>query len=114
MSIATIKKAIEDARAAYGKDSTWVKSQAVKTKQAELSAAITEGAQPCPLCKQVPHGIEQPAAGGKSVEYEIGCLGCKPIKHTDGTMRRPAVRGGLLAKHAVEAWNAGPDHWLKT
>ena len=83
----------------------------IKALRGELQAVLTEGAQPCPLCGQKPHGMEQPTA--KGVEYEIGCLGCKPFKHKDGTTRRPAVRGGLLPKHAVEAWNAGPDFWLK-
>lgn len=69
-------------------------SDAVKECRKALSACITEGAEPCPDCKVLPHGMEQPK--GDSVEYEVGCLACGK-----------SVRGGLLPKHAVEAWNEG-------
>jgi hypothetical protein len=87
-------------------------SMAVKDVSREVSAAITLGCEPCPGCQQVPHGMEQPGRRG-AFEYEIGCLGCKPFDHTDGTRREYRVRGGLMPSHAVDAWNAGPDLWLK-
>jgi len=111
MSISESKKRLEAARSAYHKAPTREARELINVAMKELSSTIADGAEPCPLCGQKPHGMEQPTA--KGVEFEIGCLGCKPIKHTDGTTRRPAVRGGLLPRHAVEAWNAGPDFWLK-
>lgn len=85
-------------------------SAAVKALQAELSAAICEGANPCPDCGGAPHGIEQPRIGG-GVEYEVGCTRCGWFLHTDDTPRDHGARGGLLPRHAVEAWNEGPDYW---
>lgn len=116
-TIKDVKKAIADAVAAYHKivhssPAADVKkaSDVVKGLRAELSAIITEGAKPCPMCKEQPFGMEQP--NGRSTEFEIGCLGCKPIEHEDGTIREPRVRGGMVPAHAVEAWNGGPDFWL--
>ncbi|MDB4997483.1 MAG: hypothetical protein JWM74_4915 [Myxococcaceae bacterium] len=85
-------------------------SDVVKQLRAEIVALITKGAQVCPICKNPPHGIEHPREKG-GAEYEIGCLVCKPIKHDDGTIRQPRVRGGMLPQHAVDAWNSGPDFW---
>lgn len=70
---------------------------AVKTAMAEFAAKMVEGAEPCPKCGAMPHGIEQPRRDGRGCEYEIGCLACKGER----------VRGGLMPSHAVEAWNAG-------
>jgi hypothetical protein len=87
-------------------------SVAVEDLQKAISASITEGAMPCPKCKVMPLGMEHPTGRG-GVEFEIGCLTCKPFVHDDGTKRQCRTRGGSMAKHAVEAWNEGPDCWLK-
>lgn len=115
-----IKKKIDDARAKYHEivhtaTAAEVKkaSDVVKAAQKELSEAICEGANACSGCSHPPHGLEQPNGRG-GVEYEIGCVsGCKPVTAEDGTVRQRRVRGGLMPKHAVDAWNAGPDFWLK-
>lgn len=86
-------------------------SVVIKCCSEAVSSAITMGCEPCPGCKEPPHGMEQPGKRG-TCEYEIGCLSCKPFTHTDGTRREYRVRGGLLPSHAVDAWNAGPDFWL--
>lgn len=88
-------------------------ADAAKAAGLAFTAAITEGAKPCPFCAKHPHGIEQPRSGGDGYEYEIGCLTCPPFKYADGTMRQVRVRGGLLPRHAVDAWNEGPDNWIK-
>lgn len=80
--------------------------------QKELSAMIADGAKACDGCGNVPMGLEHPTKHG-GVEYEIGCITCPPFEHTDGTVRECRVRGGMLPRHAVEAWNEGPDMWLK-
>src|SRR5688572_10977078 len=54
---------------------------AVKKLQAELSAAITEGAQPCPDCGAAPHGMIQPR-GIDGIEFEVGCTNCRWFLHT--------------------------------
>ena len=69
-------------------------SNAVKAARKAISDAICEGAEPCPTCGTAPIGIEQPRGRG-GVEFEIGCPVCRDMK----------VRGGMLPKHAVEAWN---------
>lgn len=87
----------------------------VKAAQNALQAAMTAGAAPCPICGTHPAAIEQPSSSGGS-EFEIGCPNesCRhPIKHTDGSTRHICVRGGMLPKHAVETWNAGPGYWMK-
>lgn len=86
-------------------------SKLVRELQADLSAELTQGANPCPFCGQAPHGIEHPSAAGGFV-YEVGCLTCKPFRHTDGTNRWARCKGGLIPSQTVEAWNAGPDYWL--
>lgn len=120
MDISDLKRQIEEARAAYQAIANTAPaadvraaSQKVKAAQAALTAALIDGATPCPHCDEMPHGLEHPTGKG-GVEYEVGCLTCKPFLHTDGTWRAHRVRGGLLPKHAVEAWNAGPDYWMKT
>lgn len=110
--IAAIKQDLADAKDAYlllteGEEPVAdqrAASGAVKELQRELSEAITDGADPCPLCGQRPHGIEHQVARGRrvGVEYEIGCLGCV-VDPSDP--ERVSVRGGLLPRHAVEAWN---------
>lgn len=103
--------ALADTGTAKARDAA---SDAVHDAQKALSDAIADGAKPCPFCKVIPHGIEHVAARGRAigVEYEIGCLGCPSFVHTDGTKRMPYVRGGTLPRHAVDAWNEGPDSWM--
>jgi hypothetical protein len=79
-------------------------SDRVKAARAALSTAICDGAKPCPSCGAAPHGIEQPRASSKGengVEYEVGCISCADHR----------VRGGLLPRHAVEAWNEAVEAW---
>ena len=85
-------------------------SQAVRDLQAAIALLISDGAKPCPGCGQHPFGMEQPRKDG-GTEFEIGCLSCKPFKWRDGTVREYRVRGGLVPRHAVDAWNEGPDCW---
>lgn len=82
-------------------------SIAVERLQAELSAAIAEGAHPCPNCGRAAHGMRQPDG------FEVGCTNCGWFRHTDGTIRDHGARGGMLPRHAVETWNEGPDFWKK-
>lgn len=119
MDIAKIKADLGAALAAYREIANTAPapqvleaSRKARALQEALSAAISEGANPCPDCGAQPHGMEQPT-GKSGVEYEIGCLACGQFEHTDGTLRWHRVRGGMLPKHAVEAWNAGPDFWMK-
>ncbi len=98
-NIETLKSALALALAearALGDGSTEAErhaaTQAVTAAQEALSSALAEGAKHCPLCKVPPIGIEQPTAKGR--EYEVGCRKCG--------LR---VSGGLLPRHAVEAWN---------
>ncbi len=86
----------------------------IEALQKMMSDLITSGAEPCPRCGTKPVGMIQPGNGGRSDEYEVGCTVCPPFKHHDGSFRDHRVRGGLLPSHAVEVWNAGADHWLKT
>jgi hypothetical protein len=110
-NIGTLRALISEAKAAYLKAETRDNHLQVKSLQSQLSAAITEGAEACPKCGNAPVGIEHQTI--KGAEYEVGCMSCPPFAHTDGTTRRPAARGGLLPKHTVEAWNAGPDYWVR-
>lgn len=122
MDIKEAKKALEAAQSHYlaiesaapAKDRAEASAK-VKDARAAIMAAITEGALPCPISGLPPIGMEQPSSSGRGFEYEIGSgfHGVKPFRHSDGSIREPRVRGGLLPKHAVEAWNAGPDYWLK-
>lgn len=87
-------------------------SDAVKATKAAIAAKITEGAKPCPKCGTHPHGMMQ-QTGRNGATFEIGCINCGPFKHDDGSVRQFRVRGGLLPRHAVEAWNGGADFWMK-
>ena len=62
----------------------------IEELMAELSGFITKGANPCPQCGNLPHGIAQPDY------YEVGCLVDKGV-HSKG--RTP--------ERTVEAWNRG-------
>lgn len=117
-AIDEIKKSITEAREAYQAicntapiDEVRAASRKVKELQAKLSWEITKGAKPCPKCGERPHGLEQP--GPKNATYEVGCIGCNPFLHSDGTVREFRAIGGLLPRHTVEAWNEGPSAWSR-
>lgn len=116
MKFKEAKSALEAALADYRATSNPTAAQntehtaKIKAARKAVSDAITEGAMPCPGCGERPHGMEQPTV--KSKEFELGCLSCKPFIHEDGTGRAFRVRGGLMPRHAVEAWNEGPDLWM--
>lgn len=120
-TINEIKKQIDEAQGKYLSlvhtapgNEVRAASAKVKELQRQLSAEIVKGAKPCPGCDQLPHGLEQPRGKGNA-EFEIGCVsGCKPFVHTDGTVRERRVRGGMIPKHAVDAWNEGPDFYVKS
>jgi rubredoxin len=117
-TITEIKKQIEDARAKYQEivhsapaPEVKAASDVVKALQQQLSDAICEGAKPCPDCGAPPHGMEQPRLGGGGFEFEIGCTICGWFFIDENTARDRSARGGPLPRHAVEAWNEGPDYW---
>lgn len=115
------KRELERAREEYQKavtngDTHTIKraTAAVRARQDALAGAIADGANPCPFCKVMPHGMEQPHVVNNvecGVEFEVGCLACKPFVWSDGTTRKVSVRGGLIPRQTVEAWNEGPDYW---
>lgn len=73
-------------------------AEGIKALQAELSAYITQGAEACPVCGNLPHGIRQDATlrREKITLYEVGCL-------TDANRRAQ----GMSRSEAVERWNNG-------
>lgn len=89
-----IKGRLEAARARSRESTSAENTAEVKRLQRELSAAITEGAEPCPKCDAQPHGMEQPTA--KGCDYEIGCLSCRDTRARASSRRA-----------AVILWNAG-------
>jgi hypothetical protein len=64
-----------------------------------LSDHITDGAEPCPSCKEQPFGMKR----GRGM-YEIGCRTCTPVKTEAGIVLFSAQ--GETAADAVENWNA--------
>lgn len=59
--------------------------------RAEMGALFSEGAKPCPICKNTPHGMQK-----NPTTVEIGCLVCvKPIR-----ARAPTIA------ECVKKWNA--------
>lgn len=128
MSIKELRDAVASAQKEYleadaesraVQDALRAKSDKVKAARKALNDFIVTGAKPCPKCGATPVGIEHQVKGG--VTYEVGCPACKPFaeptgdKDNDGRpihiMRKPAARGGILPRHAVEAWNEGPSCW---
>jgi len=107
-----------DAKARDVQDDLKAKSDKVKEARKALNDFIIAGAKPCPKCGAQPIGIEHQVRGG--VTYEVGCPVCKPFAVPAGTnkygkplhvMCQPSARGGILPRHAVEAWNEGPSFW---
>jgi hypothetical protein len=72
-------------------------TEAVKALGDKLTAAITEGAEPCEGCGAHPHGlVQEVAVKGQPVPYyEVGCLACSGKRAQ-----------GFTPGQAVEAWNA--------
>lgn len=105
LAINEIRAEIESARAAYmsaaqGSEAEWRPlSDRVKALQAELSAAISEGANPCPGCGVAPLGMVQQVSIRHKVreEYEIGCPRCANHRGETNPVREAAVM----------LWNAG-------
>ena len=86
------------------------KSQTVKELQAELAASIADGARPCPDCGAFPHGMVQSKEGG-GIQFEVGCTRCGWFRIEGEDVARDHGAQGGMARHAVEAWNAGPRYW---
>lgn len=73
-------------------------AEKMKALYAELAACIVAGADVCPTCGNMPHGIHQPRY------YEIGCQTCTYDRNGEAR----AIRAkGALREEAVANWNAG-------
>ena len=73
-------------------------SDEIKALLAELAACIVDGANVCPTCSNMPHGIHQPRY------YEIGCQTCAYDRNGEAR----AIRAkGVFREEAVANWNAG-------
>jgi len=71
----------------------------LKSLRAEISDLISEGAEPCPACKNKPHGmLKTPATDKAPAKYEVGCLNCPGGRRAQGWSR----------SEAVAAWNKLP------
>lgn len=65
--------------------------------RAQMVQTITEGAVPCPTCKNEPHGMmKRQSTDEHPALFEIGCLKCR------NTRAR-----GWSREEAVAKWNAG-------
>jgi hypothetical protein len=106
MSMRTDKHIAEELQAAQqayhsaatnGKDGSQYAAE-MKTLRAELASYITDGAEACPDCGNLPHGIRQQAGVNRLVitYYEVGCLTCKDHRAQ-----------GQTREEAVENWNEG-------
>jgi hypothetical protein len=75
----------------------------IKALQQELSDLYSDGANPCPVCKAAPIGMDRTSC------YEIGCTVCRPIAvEVDGVTKRQSFSAqGRTPLKAVENWNAG-------
>ena len=74
-------------------------SDQIKALKKELSSTISDGAEPCPDCGTLPHGmLLRPAvlSEKRPATYEVGCLVCRNHR---------AI--GWTPELAVEAWNNG-------
>lgn len=71
---------------------------ALQEVRAKQSAHLTEGAHPCPVCKEPPHGMinvrPSPLKGETLEVYTVGCLGCRDIRAED-----------LSRLGAISKWN---------
>ena len=64
----------------------------LKAARKALSDHIAMGANPCPECNQLPHGMRKNPA-----TYEVGCITCP----------KPKRARGNSAQAAVIRWNRG-------
>lgn len=118
---------IQDLKAQYDKthmDLSRRDAKALEDKitalQAELQDILTAGANPCPNCGMKPHGMLKSPGNDHAAAttptfpiYEIGCLGCGPVKKELTPPSEqfclevfPLVKGPT-AQMAVKAWNEG-------
>jgi plasmid stabilization system protein ParE len=102
MKLYELTDAIETAQAAYhdivdtgNRFEVAAASDAVKAARAALATELVEGAESCPQCDTIPHGMLQ-ARPGDVVLIEIGCLNCKHHRANGGS---PEI--------AIDKWNAG-------
>ncbi len=73
-------------------------SAAVELAKAALASALVAGANPCPTCKETPHGMLHDVSVRKQLlsVVEIGCTTCRDHRAQ-----------GFTPTQAVERWNAG-------
>lgn len=76
------------------------RATSVKVVGMALSAALAEGASPCPVCGAAPIGMFQPSQELGEI-VEVGCINC----------RHHRARGGDSAG-AVTRWNKGCDSYV--
>lgn len=117
-SIATIEQELETVQAAYH-DARATKSRAesdaaadvVAATRAKLSAAIADGASPCPSCGEAPLGMRHPLAVKVGSEYkhgfrfEVGCRHC--VDHRADASTFDVEDQQATRDKAVAKWNAG-------
>lgn len=78
-------------------------TEEVKALSNELNDQITEGAEPCEGCEQLPIGlVQQIDVKGEAIDYfEVGCAGACMNKRAQG----------FTPEQAVQKWNA--EQYLK-
>lgn len=69
-----------------------------------ISAKVSAGADPCPLCGRVPMGMRK-----NTRIFEVGCGVCRPkmIEIEGRLLRRSVAAQGFSPEEAVQKWNAG-------
>lgn len=82
---------------------------AVKELQQQISDTIAEGANPCPSCGAKAHGMQHDSEATGTC-FEVGCRNCGWFR-VGNTAVDHSSYGAILPKHAVEAWNEGPEAW---
>lgn len=91
-----LKQAQQNYDDAYGTPAEREHGMKVKSVKKDISAAIADGAEPCPDCKNAPMGIEKRAATDNSpAQFEVGCVNC-----ADHRAR------GWSPEDAVKRWNS--------
>lgn len=75
----------------------------------ELNDLLTEGAEPCPQCENMPRGMRRAKDVATLGVYEVGCVYCAPTTDEKGKRTSISARGFSI-KEAVGNWN---DHkWI--
>lgn len=77
-------------------DAQTKRTDEITGKLADLSNVIAQGANPCPHCGVVPHGMRATPKSPDYFFFQVGCLNCRDCR----------AEGRTPAK-AVEKWNAG-------